>query len=759
MKKILVAVLLSLSVGLPGAFSQATSVTISGSGGVYVGDTRQYTVTFQNAAGQTVASPTFNTDGYSWHVTNSSGVPVSGLITSEGEISCTVKWTSAGSFTLRYSADTYDGNMSGTFSVTVSASPGGGEGTAESVALSGPSSGTVGETAHFYAIYYDSDGDEVDIPVLDTDGYGWSVGGNTIISSTESSCEVLWTKSGTITVHYSSESADGDFSASKSVVVVHDSQIAEAATDITDVSFVSNWDTDDDFAAAYLQVATNDDFSLLLYGYENLLVTGTSQIVSGLSPGTYYYYRLSVTTTGSSFVSNAVTVQTNFSPPVAIQPANITTSSFTAQWNEVDGGTQFSLQVATDLSFLNLVYSGLVSGTSKEVGDLSPAQTYYYRLTVLNELGQSSNYSNVISCVTLPIAPLATDASGITPLSFVANWNGVTSSGYQLDVSTNAAFTEILPRYDNVSVSAISLLIGSLDPEVTYYYRVRAVNASGAASVNSNVITVTTPVLPNNYNWIKEHTLLVPDITTDEGVASASVTEKTTQWTYYDGIGRVSQQITVKGSPNQKDLVQPIEYDGYGREAKKYLPYASANDQGYYQENALTDQAVFYTDAENVAHDIAPYAKSIFESSPLNRMLKQGAPGNIWQPMGDDDGMEDHTQKMRYESNGPEEVILFQYNSNTGDINAVDNGVMSYYAEHTLYANKTFDEHNNEVVEYVDKDGLVILKKVQYANEVNSAGESIKKYAQTYYIYDDWGNLVVVLPPEGVREILTALLN
>jgi len=58
------------------------------------------------------------------------------------------------------------------------------------------------------------------------------------------------------------------------------------------------------------------------------------------------------------------------------------------------------------------------------------------------------------------------------------------------------------------------------------------------------------------------------------------------------------------------------------------------------------------------------------------------------------------------------------------------------------------DEHNNEVIEYVDKQGKTLCKKVQY--DTNGA---TKLYAETYYLYDNLDNLVLVLQPEGTRQL------
>jgi hypothetical protein len=95
-------------------------------------------------------------------------------------------------------------------------------------------------------------------------------------------------------------------------------------------------------------------------------------------------------------------------------------------------------------------------------------------------------------------------------------------------------------------------------------------------------------------------------------------------------------------------------------------------------------------------------------------------------------------------------VLLFNYDPLTESILISEADSERYYARNMLYANKTYDEHKNEVIEYVDKEGRTVCKKVQY-DKVNG----VIQHASTYYLYDEFGNLVVVLPPEAVKEILS----
>jgi FtsP/CotA-like multicopper oxidase with cupredoxin domain len=101
----------------------------------------------------------------------------------------------------------------------------------------------------------------------------------------------------------------------------------------------------------------------------------------------------------------------------------------------------------------------------------------------------------------------AAPATLITSSGFTANWGVVaTATGYFLDVSTNSAFSSFVTGYNNLPVATNTLAITGLAPATTYYYRVRARNATitGADSnMVSAVLTVSSKIgtYQSNREW------------------------------------------------------------------------------------------------------------------------------------------------------------------------------------------------------------------------------------------------------------------
>ncbi len=261
-------------------------------------------------------------------------------------------------------------------------------------------------------------------------------------------------------------------------------------------------------------------------------------------------------------------------------------------------------------------------------------------------------------------------------------------------------------------------------------------------------------VLEDEENYVRSISALVPvqnPVELFTGLHEVNRFSTSTQ--FFDGLGRNIQNVAAKATPSLNDLIEVKRYDDFGRESTVFLPYSAAHDFDY-RQNALFEQEQFYSNPPSaIAADGDPYSITQFEASPLNRPVKQGAPGTAWQPGSSDPyDLNDHTVKMTYGINGPDEVIWFTYDQASGNVSGDGNGQIRYYPEGELLANKTLDEANNATVEFVDKEGRTLCKKVQYSGDLVNP-----LYASTYYIYDNLGNLAVVLPPEAVNSAIDQL--
>lgn len=459
--------------------------------------------------------------------------------------------------------------------------------------------------------------------------------------------------------------------------------------------------------------------------------------------------------------SSPVTVSILPFKPQISAVTGITAVSFIANWNPVSGATGYLLDVSANSSFSPMIsgYSNLAcSSTSQNVTGLSPSSTYFYRVWAVNGSGNSqvSNYSQVTTASLSPPTTLA--ASNIKSDQFTANWTNVASAtSYQLDVATDPGFTSIVSGYNSKSVTGTSDIVSGLIAKA-YYYRVRAV-AGGSPSANSAILFAAN--LDRNY--VKSTTLQIA-VTDSTQIKNLSIQSRLVSYSYVDGLGRPTQQISYKLSPAQNDIVQAVGYDEFGRAAIKYLPFVTesngkhkgnflpADNAGY--ASSTNPQYQFYQGTSKIAGSTKPYSFANLESSPHNRLIEQGAPGLDWQPDGTISySSTDKTVKHDYLFNGANEVLKWTFSppSTTFPIGMVSAGAstsLQYYAINMLTKHKTKDEQGNEVIEYADKSGRTLLKRVQAGA---STTISDTNYASTYYVYDDVGQLVYVIPPEASK--------
>jgi phosphodiesterase/alkaline phosphatase D-like protein len=182
----------------------------------------------------------------------------------------------------------------------------------------------------------------------------------------------------------------------------------------------------------------------------------------------------------------------------------VTYSSFTANWSSVSGAAGYLLDVSTSNFFTTYVpgYQNLnvENVTSYNVTGLTPNTTYYYRLRSYNGCGTSANSSakNVKTLPCTPAAPRVQSATNLAFSSFTARWSSVAgATDYRLDVATDSSFINYVSVYQNLSVGNVtSYPVTGLNPNTTYYYRVRADNGC-ATGPNSSVKSVrTAPCTP-----------------------------------------------------------------------------------------------------------------------------------------------------------------------------------------------------------------------------------------------------------------------
>ena len=228
--------------------------------------------------------------------------------------------------------------------------------------------------------------------------------------------------------------------------------------------------------------------------------------------------------------------------------------------------------------------------------------------------------------------------------------------------------------------------------------------------------------------------------------------EKQTIINYHDNFGGPLQVVMQKASPLGYDIVQPApSRNVYDADSVSYLPYVSTGQNGDYRSNALKatsgtyvtgEQYLFYQGTAKVAQDY-PASVSNYDTSPLFRVIEQGSFGADWQPG------TNHTVKQQMGVNRNSDTYTSSVKQWT-----TSGPTGSFYAEGTLSVGKMTDPNGNNVYTFVNKIGQKIAKRVQLNETLNLDGTNVSvNFLETYYVYDDRGNLALQIPPKAAAKL------
>ena len=273
-------------------------------------------------------------------------------------------------------------------------------------------------------------------------------------------------------------------------------------------------------------------------------------------------------------------------------------------------------------------------------------------------------------------------------------------------------------------------------------YSVTGILANGCKTDPFNFNVVVYQYCDYSLNRIKTINVLKPVTNANTNFDNLATNRFQQKIEYYDGLGRHVQSVIKKGSPNQFDIIAPAVYDANGRQSINYLPYVSFSNLGRFVENPPSIENIdsyqgsehsnFYRNSANVAYDNKPYSTLQYEKSPLNRVIKGFGPGQSWL-------YNNKFVEYSYELNSGNEVRIWKI---TNDLPAST----SSYTANSLHKNISKDEEGFKVIEFINSIGQIILKRVQ-------ANESGTSWADTYNVYDDFGNIRFVFPPEFINKM------
>ena len=214
-----------------------------------------------------------------------------------------------------------------------------------------------------------------------------------------------------------------------------------------------------------------------------------------LTADTTYKYRVSATNTaGYGATSAVVSGTTTLGAPTGLTVTVVSPSEIDLAWTAQSDATTYKLERSTNgTTWTTLVPSPALTGASNSYADTTvlAGTSYYYRISGTNGSGTSVTTTST-AYLTLPAASVIT-AAAASATTVSLSWTASTSAtSYKVEVSSDGGNT----WSTLVTQSTLTYSQTGVTPNITYKYRVTAINGSGNSAVSAVASVNTTLPAP-----------------------------------------------------------------------------------------------------------------------------------------------------------------------------------------------------------------------------------------------------------------------
>ena len=269
-------------------------------------------------------------------------------------------------------------------------------------------------------------------------------------------------------------------------------------------------------------------------------VSGTSETVGGLTPGTNYNFEVTAqNSVGNSPASTIANALTPIAPtaPTGVGAVAASSTSATVSWTPPTIGTTPITYIVAYRVTGTTIFTSLASVTAspETVTGLTQSTSYDFEVTASNSVGSgpASTIATVVTPATqtAPSVPTSLSAPTIGTTTVNLTWTASTGTApiaYQTQYSLTGANTWV----NGPSVTTTSAQVAGLTSSTGYDFRVTASNSVGTSSPSSVLSDIVTQSATPTVTW---QTTGTTDITLSNANKTATAGGSTTAYAQEQG--------------------------------------------------------------------------------------------------------------------------------------------------------------------------------------------------------------------------------